>query len=141
MINNVRDGFYYWNTIIGRDMFVESASCGVVSLLPTDSLGVLVIYNESLKMGSFETFADTSINSRRSVSNLITMNYYLIWSSTNRETRVSIVRHEAGHVLGMHHSSDASCLMYKTIDPLVYSDGFLCDACDIEKAFVRKTYQ
>lgn len=107
----VEEGFDYWNKALGKEVFVE--------VLPDDYLNPhfpaqVTIYPAGENFPSpidskFYTRVATTSDDRHTV---------VLWSEfdeLNLNEQRTAIRHEAGHVLGMSHSTDDKCLMYFSV--------------------------
>lgn len=127
----VREGFAYWEKILGKPMFVEDR-CGVADFfIPGKRRGIAVVISDvpeykvvKGKRWTLWAAAPMATFSNDILSGLIV--FFPMWQTeTNSGLRRSVVRHEIGHILGFDHSSSRKCLMYEVIDSNEFDKG-LC---------------
>lgn len=118
----VREGFTYWNGVLGREVFKEADGCGLDVLMQTDIPRVTVLFMQGPNPTHPEILATANVGLFEGVPRSAVLRYYSPWAaSTSMNSKRSVSRHEVGHVLGFEHSDFGNCLMYPKIDMVKYS--------------------
>lgn len=127
-----KDGFGYWNTRLGVQVFKE-LECEDVCLIQSPQ--VVVFEGVELKQG--KAFASTlhELNSDGTARSAI-VRFMPLFRKTTPDAQKTAARHEAGHVLGLNHNDEEICLMY----PSMTRDEKLKDSCNFELDLVRQAY-
>ena len=137
---DARDGFNYWNRILGHTVFEEITGCGVLSLLEHSTPRVFVTTVTTMHPTHPHHIGTTTIGLVGGVPRSGVLRYYRPWlEHTSRAGRASVARHEVGHALGFEHSEVEWCLMYHEIEMKEYRDKPKM-ACRHEIEAARRRY-
>jgi hypothetical protein len=126
-----RNGLEYWNHALHTQVFKE-IECDGVCIFQSPKL----IIFEGLEFVSSDVIAHTEHNIDGVYVTSATMLYMPQFLMATPDTQLEVIRHEAGHVLGLGHNDKPTCVMYPAID----LDEGLKEACDDELNLVRSQY-
>ncbi len=139
--DDVRSGLSYWNVQTRRFIFVEADECGISGLTDESTARLLIIYLPRQHTTGPLILATTETSVMDYVPNVGIMRYYLPWSDHSINFgRSTVVRHEAGHMLGLDHTDRTECLMF----PRIFMESWTLhekDACPAELDEVNRYYK
>lgn len=139
--DDVRAGLQYWNIVTGRFVFAEAKDCGIGALTDETKARLVILSIPRHHTSGPLILATTESSVMDYVPNAAVMRYYLPWLSHNTAFgRSTVVRHEAGHMLGLDHTDRTECLMF----PKIYMDSWALhekDACPAELDEVKLHYK
>lgn len=129
-----RDAFNYWNAILLKTVFVEVRSDDYFN--PHFPADVTVYYVDEVWKDPYipdhpPRIAMTSDDR----TGVVIFKTYM--SDMSYLGQATAIRHEAGHVLGLSHSDDKQCIMYRTVDT---DPNWAREACGTELKIVRDAY-
>lgn len=136
----VREGFTYWNKMVGNTIFVEMPNCGVSGLLTSEKPRVLVTFVPGMNQKDPHVLASADVGLFAGVPRSAVLRYYGTWADYKKlHSLESAARHEVGHVLGFDHSDWDRCLMFPTVTMERYEKRAK-GACEEEIAMARQLY-
>jgi len=135
---SAKEGFDYWESIIGYDLFVEDKECWDGTDLPKP-LRVVVNYSltEARMNKDHPVLAWAYGGTEGGYIVRGEIRFIAAWFGRKDHQRKTLSRHEVGHILGMSHVLVTKCLMFPTMNS---SDG-LKKACEREKMEFLERYE
>jgi len=136
----VRDGFDYWNGIIGRGFFVEKENC--VNDDPSNPVNakIIAMFLDADSFSGPQILASTYVKYSDTIPEYATIWFYPSWIDASDFGKASTARHEVGHTLGLNHSDFEKCLMFSKLDMRVYNEK-LKTVCKDEETEVKRIYE
>lgn len=112
--DEVRSAFKYWDDLVDYQLFVEVKGC-FNSVTDWEDENMIIVYsyfkpNPENRKNSYGTCW------RHREDGYIISSKIMLWRSyflEDDDTKKTIIRHEVGHALGLHHVKQQSCIMYK----------------------------
>lgn len=121
-INDVRDGFTYWNGLTDVDVFVEMDGCIKDPKKTYPQHRVITVSwsndaspsdKEDCGFHALGTAYRTLDDGYSDVLRSAKIVYWKSWFKQTPQARMTIARHEVGHAIGFHHIPYDSCIMYR----------------------------